>query len=78
MQNIFELKEQALTDTPLLVFDCELGDGQVERWSTHQVTVSGKLYSARVLQNNLFSIQTASDQGLDAIPKVSLKLDAPK
>jgi hypothetical protein len=74
VQNIFQVKEQALTDTPLLVFDCELANGQVERWSTHQVTISGNLYSARVLQNNLFSIQTASDQGLDAIPKISLKL----
>jgi hypothetical protein len=74
VQNIFQVKEQTLTDTPLLVFDCLLANGQVERWSTHQVTVSGNLYSARVLQNNLFSIQTASDQGLDAIPKISLKL----
>ena len=28
MQNIFQVKEQALTDTPLLVFDCELANGQ--------------------------------------------------
>ncbi len=74
MQNIFQVKEQTLTDTPLLVFDCQLADGRMERWSTHEVTVSGNLYRARVLQNNLFTIQTASDQGLDAIPKISLQL----
>src|SRR5262249_41939414 len=36
--------------------------------------VSDCVYSARVLQHNVFSIQTSSDQGLDAIPKISLKL----
>jgi Putative phage tail protein len=74
VQNIFQLKEQALTDMPLLVFECELANGQVERWSTHEVTIGGNVYRARVLQNDLFSIQTASDQGLDAIPRISLKL----
>lgn len=74
MQTIFQVKEQALTDTPLLVLDCDLANGQVERWSTHQVTISGNAYSARVLHNNLFTMQTASDQGLDAIPKLSLTL----
>src|SRR5690349_21211278 len=74
LQNTFQVKEQTLTDTPLLVFDCELANGQVERWSTHQVTIGGNVYSARVLQNNLFTMQTASDQGLDAIPKISLTL----
>ena len=73
-QNIFEAKEQSVTDTPLLVFDCELANGDVERWSTHQVTIEDKVYNGRVLQNNLFTMQTASDQGLDAIPKISLTL----
>ena len=36
MQTIFELKEQAVTDTPLLVFDCTLANGRTERWSTHR------------------------------------------
>jgi hypothetical protein len=39
MQTIFELKEQAVTDTPLLLFDCLLADGRVEHWSTHGVSV---------------------------------------
>ncbi|HVY94344.1 MAG TPA: hypothetical protein VHA14_16400, partial [Bryobacteraceae bacterium] len=74
MQTIYELKEQAVTDTPLLVFDCTLADGQVERWSTHQVTVNGNLYAARVLQHNIFEMQTASDQGVDGIPRISIVL----
>src|SRR5690242_7135643 len=74
MEDTFVLKEQALTDTPLLVFDCVLTNGNVERWSTHQATIDGTVYEARVLQNNVFEMQTASDQGLDAIPKISLTL----
>src|ERR1039457_4122216 len=49
MQTIFDLKEQAVTDTPLLLFDCVLSDGTTEHWSTHGVTVGGVAYSARVL-----------------------------
>ena len=74
MQTIFELKEQAVTDTPLLVFDCALPGGQTERWSTHRVTVGGATYEARVLQHNIFEMQTASDQGVDGIPRISILL----
>ena len=74
MQTISELKEQAVTDTPLLVFDCALSNGQTERWSTHQVTVGGATYQARVLQHSAFDIQTASDQGIDGSPRISVVL----
>ena len=52
MQTIFELKEQAVTDTPLLLFDCVLPGGQSEHWSTHTVTIGDVDYSARVLRHN--------------------------
>lgn len=74
MPSIFDLKEQAVTDTPLLLFDCVLRDGRVEHWSTHQATYGGNLYAPRVVKHNLFEIQTSSDQGVDAIPRVSLAL----
>ncbi len=74
MQTIFELKEQAVTDTPLLVFECALADGRTERWSTHGVSVGGAQYEARVLQHNIFEIQAASDQGVDGIPRISILL----
>src|SRR5690242_18801709 len=74
MQTIFELKEQAVTETPLLVFDCILTDGRVERWSTHRVEAGGEVYEARILQHNVFEIQAASDQGVDGIPRVSVLL----
>jgi hypothetical protein len=74
MQSIFEIKEQEITETPLLVFECALPNGQVERWSTHRVVVGGSGYEARVLQHNVFEIQTSSDQGVDGIPRISIAL----
>jgi hypothetical protein len=74
MPSIFELKEQEITETPLLVFDCTLADGRVERWSTHRVTVGDATYDARVLGHNVFEMQAGSEQGVDGIPRISIVL----
>jgi len=74
MLSIYDLKEQAVTDTPLLLFRCLLPNGQAEYWSTHKVSYGGNLYVPRVLKHNLLEVQTSSDQGVDAIPRVSLSL----
>src|SRR5678815_961812 len=74
MPTAFQIKEQAVTDTPLLLFDCQFQGGQAEYWSTHQVTLEAVNYQARVLQHSLFEIQTSSDLGVDAIPKISILL----
>src|SRR5690349_21719053 len=74
MQTIFDLKEQAVSDTPLFIVDCALADGRTERWSTHRVGVRGETYAARILQHNVFEIQAASDQGVDGIPRISMVL----
>ena len=72
MDTVANLKEQTVAQTPLILIDVTLGDGQVERWSTHGVTVSGNAYSARVLRHNLFAIRAASDHGIDSVPKLSV------
>jgi Putative phage tail protein len=74
MQAPYQLKEQELTDTPLVLFDCVLSDGQDESWCTHTVSVGQTTYSARVLQHSSFDIQTASDQGVDGSPKIVVLL----
>src|SRR5512147_3125640 len=74
MANAFEVKERGMAETPLLLFDCELINGAVEHWSTHRVTCDGTVYEARVLRHNVFEMQTASDQGVDGIPRVALTL----
>jgi hypothetical protein len=74
MQTISELKEQAVVDAPIMVFDCVLANGQSEHWSTHAVTVGTAAYAARVLQHSAFDIQTASDQGVDGSPLITIVL----
>jgi len=74
MSSIYDLKELAVTDTPLLLFQCVLQNAQAEYWSTHQVTYGGNTYAPRVMKHNLFEVQTSSDQGVDAIPRVSLSM----
>ena len=74
MQTISEIKELAVTDTPIMVFDCVLSSGVTEHWSTHAVTIGATSYAARVLSHSAFDIQTASDQGVDGSPKISLVL----
>ncbi len=73
-QTIYAEKTQAVTDTPLLIFDCTLVDGTAEHWSTHAVVVNGTAYAARVLQQNVFQMQMASSQGVDGIPGISVTL----
>jgi hypothetical protein len=74
MATISELKEQSVTDTPLLLFDCEMNSGAVERWSTHAVNFGGHQYDACVLRHDLFEIRSGSADGIDAIARVSLWL----
>ena len=40
----------------------------------HILTVSGNAYAARVIQHSAFDIQTASDQGIDGSPQISILL----
>jgi hypothetical protein len=74
MVTINEIKEQGITETPLLLFDCVLNSGTIERWSTHAVMVNGQQYSARVLRHDLFEMQSGAVDGIDAIAKISLWL----
>lgn len=74
MQTVSELKECAVADTPLVVFDCVLPNGESEHWCTHGIAIGGTSYAARVIQHSAFDIQTASDQGVDGSPTITLLL----
>jgi len=74
MGTIAELKEQGITETPLLLFECELPDGQVERWSTHRVEYEGESYEGRVLRHSAFEIRSAPEEGIDAAARVTVVL----
>jgi hypothetical protein len=71
---IHEIKRESVTETPLLLFDCELANGSVERWSTHQVALGSRNYKGRVQRHNVFDIRSGADDGIDALAKVSLTL----
>ncbi len=74
MATINEIKEQNTTETPLLLFDCVLNSGAVERYSTHAVTVNGQQYAARVLRHDFFEMQGGAADGIDATSKISMWL----
>ena len=74
MSTINELKEQQILETPLLLFECTLAPGEVERWSTHKVVAGGDEYKARVLQHNVFDLSLHHDEGIDSVATVSVTL----
>jgi len=74
MGTLDELKQQAITETPLVLFECEIAPGVFERWSTHAITFQGEKYDARVVRHDLFEICGASDGGIDAAAKVAVTL----
>jgi hypothetical protein len=74
MATISGLKELEVPGTPLFLFDCTLASGDVERWSTHNVTVNGNSYLARVLKHNIFEIKSSPDATTDAVAKLSITL----
>ncbi len=74
MGTIAELKELRRTETPLLLFECELPSGTMERWSTHEVEYLGDVYEGRVLRHSVFEIRSAPEEGLDAAAKLTVLL----
>ncbi len=74
MTTIHEIKQQEITQTPIVLFDCELATGQVERWSTHAVTFEGNSYAARVLRHNAFELRAGSEDGIDTAARIGIVL----
>ncbi len=74
MTTINVLKELEVPGTPLFLFDCTLATGDVQRWSTHNVTVSGHLYLSRVLKHNLFDLNSSPEAATDGVSMVSITL----
>ena len=74
MANINQLKQQLETDTPVLLFQCILPSGDVERWCSHGVYLNGNYFEARVLKHDLFDLQLSSDDAMDGVSQISLIL----
>ncbi len=74
MNTINIVKELDQADTPLLLFECTLASGDVERWSSSAIVFAGNPYSARVLKHNLFDLQLSADDAMDGMSQLSLTL----
>ena len=74
MQSALTAKEQLDADTPLFFFDCTLADGTVRHWSSRTITWNGTLYEGRVVRQNLFEAQLASDTQVGGPPKLTFEL----
>lgn len=75
MQSIHEMKRSETPETPVLLFDCELRDGRTERWATHETTVDGGSYTARVLKHNAIELRAGAEDGVDAAGRMVVTLD---
>jgi hypothetical protein len=74
MTTINVLKELEVPGTPLFLFDCTLPTGDVQHWSTHNVTVNGQQYLSRVLKHNLFDLNSSPEAATDGVSIVSITL----
>src|SRR5882672_5581689 len=74
MPTIYEVKEQGITETPLLLFECELRSGATERWSTHRVEVDGQIYLPAIVATDAYDIRASAEQGIDALAKITVTL----
>src|SRR5271170_1448937 len=68
------LKELEVPGTPLFLFDCTLPTGDVEHWSTHNVTVNSLSYLSRVLKHNIFDLNSSPEAATDGVSTVSITL----
>src|ERR1700722_1490757 len=74
MTPINVLKELEVPGTPLFLFDCTLSTGDVEHWSTHNVTVNAQLYLSRILKHNIFDLTSIPEAATDGVSSVSITL----
>lgn len=74
MPSINEVKQQITTDTPVLLFECVLRNGSVERWASHGTFVHGTYFEARVIRHDLFELQLSADDATDGVSRLALVL----
>ncbi len=74
MSSIHEKKRLEVLETPLLLFECALADGGVERWSTHRVTAEGQEYEPRILRHSGFEMKLAGEEAVDSGARFTVTL----
>ncbi|MBI5280520.1 MAG: hypothetical protein HY858_02470 [Candidatus Solibacter usitatus] len=71
---IHDQKRQEMLDTPVLLFECTLADGAIERWASHRVAAEGHAYEPRVLEHGGFDLRLAGEEGIDAGSRFTVAL----
>src|SRR5580693_3198298 len=74
MQTALTAKQLLNADTPLFFFDCTLTDGTVRHWSSQTIMWNGTAYEGRVVKQNQFEAQLASDTQIGGPPKLTFEL----
>jgi hypothetical protein len=74
MNSIHDLKRADICETPLLLFECRIASGMVERWSTHGITFNGETYLPRVIRHNMLEMRSAAESGVDAFSRLTITL----
>src|ERR1700734_4362523 len=74
MTTIDVLKELEVPGTPLFLFNCTLPTGDVQYWSTHNVTANSIQYLSRVLKHNVFDLNSSPEAATDGVSIVSITL----
>ncbi len=67
-------KEGTNGDAPVLLFDCTLSSGDVEKWSSRTLSFGGHTYSARLLRHNVFESQVATEAASSGTPRLAFEL----
>ena len=74
MNIIHTKKREEVLDTPVLLLECTLPDGSVERWCSHRVVAEGHEYEPRLLSHGDFHLSLAGEESLDSGSRFHLEL----
>ncbi len=72
--SIHEIKHREVLPAPVLLMECRLRDGRVERWSTNRVVYGGETYEPRVIRHNQFDMRLGAEEGIDSSSRFSVTL----
>lgn len=74
MSNVYELKEAAVTATPLVCFEFRFTDGHAERFAARECSVEGKAYTRRIASQQFHENSLGGDDAIGAYARMGITL----
>ncbi|MCC6293232.1 MAG: hypothetical protein IT164_11330 [Bryobacterales bacterium] len=74
MQELSIVKESSHPGTPLFLFECRINNNLTYRWATHEVTVDGETYEARVLEHGAIEYRAGAAEESGFAQRVTVRL----